>query len=181
MSSQRKAIRQAIAELLTDKTDADDKVYPFRVRRIFEGELPCILIYTRSEPVRVFTEAPREYERNLSLVIEILAKADETLDDMLDDIADDVEYWMHQDHTQGGLCGDTNLKSTEVTITPQGDTLIGSAVLTYEMPYYTEAVRDPDDLDNFNAANIKIQLYSTDNAASGIDSEDTLDPVTGGI
>jgi hypothetical protein len=181
MSSQRRKIREAVTDLLKGKTVCEDRVFKFRTRSLFEHELPAILVYTKAEPARVFTTAPVEYERNLHLIVEIVAKADESLDDVLDDIADEVEYWMHQDHTKGELCADTILKSTEIAILNPGDTMIGSAVLNFEMPYYTEAVADPLQLRVLAKADIKYHLFSDDDAASGNQAEDLIYPATGDL
>ncbi len=179
--SHRKEIRHAVVELLKGKTDCGDNVFASRVRSVFELELPCILVWTKAEPVKIYTEAPREYEKNLLVAIEILAKGDDDLDDVLDDIASDVEYWMHQDHTKRELSSDTTLKSTEITLDKSGDQLIGATILTYELPYYSEAVRDSDNLRVLARANVKINMKSSDPAASGVDSEDIIEPVTGDI
>lgn len=176
----RKQIRHAIVTLLTNKTSCGARVFPSRVRNVFGLELPCILVYSLAEEVTVFTAAPVEYKRDLGIRIEILAKADDLLDDTLDDIAEDVEYWMHQDFTQGELCGDTILKSLNQNIQIEGETLIGSLALNYELPYYTEAVTDESELDTLALANVKIHM--ADDAASGqIDSEDLINVTGAGI
>jgi hypothetical protein len=176
--SQRKLIRHAIVDLLMNKTAAEDRVYPNRLLNVFELELPAILVYTKDEPVRVYTEAPREYERLLNLSIEIVASATDDLDDLLDDVSEEIEYWMRQDHTHGELCADTTLKRCEISIQKNGDSLIGSSIMSYEMPYYTEAVRDSKDLRPLHKANVKIHMHGDANP-NQIDSEDLINAVTG--
>lgn len=178
MSSQRKLIRHAVVDRLKCKTACEERVYPNRVLNLFEIELPAILVYMKNEPSKVYQAAPVEYERDLQLVVEVVVNGDDTLDDLIDDISDDIEYWLHQDHTQGELCSDTILKNTQIEISNQGDKLIGSAVLTYSMPYYTEAVRDSKDLRVLARANAKWYLPG-DDAASGLKAEDEINAVTG--
>lgn len=139
---QRKQIRDKVVLLLIGKTDAGNNIFPSRVRPIEEQTLPTIQVYANSESSEIWQEAPREYERKLSLSVQITAKADDSLEDSLDAIALQVEDVLRQDHTLGELCRDVILSGTELNITQNGDTLIGSCNVTYDILYYTLAVAD---------------------------------------
>jgi len=110
----RKQIRDKIVTLLIGKTDAAANVFPSRVRPIEEESLPTLQVYANSESVSIWQEAPREYERKLSLSIQITAKANDSLEDTLDHIAEQVEDLLRQDHTLGELCRDVILTGTEL-------------------------------------------------------------------
>ncbi len=139
---QRKQIRDKVVSLLIEKTDAGHKIFPSRVIPIEEQTLPSIQVYANSETSEIWQEAPREYERKLSLSVQITAQAGDQLEDVLDQIAEQVENVLRQDHTLGELCRDIVLAGTELTINQNGDTLIGSCNITYDILYYTLAVAD---------------------------------------
>lgn len=180
---QRKQIREAIAALLLNETAAGDRVYRSRIRPAHQDKLPCILVYSNSEEVEIFNEAPRKYRRILTSTIEIQAKANEDLDETLDEIAEDVEHALHQDHAlvgdgppSGALCEDTILTGVEITHTDNGSTVIGSCVMTYLTPYYSDAVADPtteNHLDDFDQANV--DWKTTETASGELAAQDEID------
>lgn len=175
MTHQRKSIRDAIVALLTDATTAGASVYSSRVRAIDETDLPMILVYANTETASIYQEAPRELERVLSVDVKIVAKADDDLDDALDAIADEVENVLMQDDSLGGLCDQMLLKNTELTLTPEGDTLLGSCVLTYEVNYYTYSVADQTEDNHVNDLETVDAVWARPELPTGQeDAEDTL-------
>ena len=60
---QRQLIRETVRNLLLSQTDAKSRIYTNRYQPIFEMELPCILIYTRSETATPYMESPFELKR----------------------------------------------------------------------------------------------------------------------
>ncbi len=175
MTHPRKDIRDAVVAALTGQTAAGSKVYPTRVRPLAEGGLPCILVYAGSESVEIYQESPREYERLLTLSVEALAKADDGLDDVLDALALQIEHELMQDHTLGEICGDVVLKGAELTVAGEGDTLIGSCVLTYEIAYYTYAVADQEEPTVSDLETIHAEWDQPDHAPGEKDAEDVID------
>lgn len=162
----RKNIRKKVAEILRGNTDAGNRVFPNASVPPWEEELPVILIYPRSESVAKYAEAPREFERDLDLTIEIIAKGPETdedgnppvdsagnpkkaLEDILDDIADQVEILMAKDETLQNTADDSILKSTEFEFESAGALPIGSARLTYGVTYYTHSPRKSEETSDF--------------------------------
>lgn len=172
----RKQIRDKVVSLLIGKTDAGNNIFSSRVRPIEEEILPTVQVYANSEQVEIWQEAPREYERKLSLSVQITAKADESLEDALDAIAEQVETVLRQDHTLGELCRDVILTGSELTLSENGDTLIGSCNLSYDILYYTLAVADrisENGYNDLNTMNIKYHMPTTPQNQN--DATDLLD------
>lgn len=175
----RKQIRHAVVFALKGKIpQTGSRIYSSRVRSLYEQEFPSITVFTSTEPISIFNDAPRTYERKLSVIIDITADADDLLDDLLDDISERVEYLMNQDYTLGGLTNDCILESSEMSLQKDGETLIGACRLIYQTPYFSEATKDPRYLENLNEVDMKIQM-PTDPVSGQIDSEDLID-LTGG-
>ena len=172
----RKQIRDKVVSLLIGKTDAGNKIFPSRGRPVEEQAFPAIQVYANAESSEIWQEAPREYERKLSLAIQITAKADDSLEDVLDQLALQVEDVLRQDHTLGELCRDVILTGTELTLNQNGDTLIGSCNITYEIPYYTLAVADRIPENGYNDLNtMDIKYHAPTTPQNQNDAEDVLD------
>jgi len=162
MSLKRKAIRKAIGDILKVQnagvyvTDAQDRVFTSQTTPSWVEDLPLILIYTRSEDVEIFNEAPREWKRMVNFVIEVIAKGPEEpnlidvnattefLDDTLDKITSQVECELSRDDTLNATADDINLSSVEFAFEGDGQFPIGSARLIYQVTYYTSV---PDSID----------------------------------
>lgn len=170
----RENIRAAVVTALKDNTDVGSKVYPSRVIPVAQDELPLILVYANSEAIEIYQESPREYERVLSLSVEMCADADENLDNELDALALQVEHRLMQDHTLGELCRDVVLKGCELTVSADGDTPIGSCVLTYEITYYTMAVADSIEPAVSDLKTIHAGWNQPDHAPGDLDAEDEI-------
>ncbi|WVR18334.1 hypothetical protein y223_00054 [Bordetella phage PY223] len=136
MSATRKAIRNAIAAVLMNNTNAGGSVFASRTRKIPASALPAILVYTRQETAEVFNESPRELERTLTVAIEVVARADDDLDDVLDDIGAQIERIISENQTPGGA-SDILYTGAEITLTDEGNNQHGGCVMTYDATYYT--------------------------------------------
>ena len=135
MSHARTQIRNAIFNILdtaiNDATIIQSRIYP-----IGEGKLPAILIYTRQENLQDSSlSKPRTQFRNLSLVIEVIAKANNDLDQALDDLAVQIEEALSADTSLGGLVKDTTLQTTDIQYLDEGDKPHGVMVMTYGVTY----------------------------------------------
>lgn len=176
--SQRKQIRAAIKAKLLNATACGARVYTNRFTRVWDNELPAILIYTVDEPVTTWAEAPREYERRLKLAFEVVASptADAVVDDILDDIIQQIEDILALDCTLGERCRDIMITNTEYTSTVDGTKEIAAARATFDVLYYSiEVAIDANTaLDAFETAE------TTYNAGVGGDApavaEDTIEP-----
>lgn len=181
MSAQAKKIRNAVVAYLKGRTPCGDRVFENRVRTLWNNEFPCISVYTESESVSLWAEAgPREYQRRLIVRCEIIDKADEDIDDRLDDLGEIVERLMHQDHVLGPKSGfaeelveDIILTDRSYTLDSGAETVFGSLILSFEMPYYTLPVRDLD-LDKGSADHVQVQWDIAENASGNIDATDTI-------
>jgi hypothetical protein len=78
---------------------------------------------------------PRTQFRSLSLVVEVIAKANSTLDHILDDLAVRIEQALSADTTLGGLSKDTTLQNTDIQYLDEGDKPHGMMVMTYNITY----------------------------------------------
>ena len=93
----RTAIRKAAASLLKNyaplKVLHQGRVFPSREEHLLEEDLPAFGVYTSDEtPVDTSDRAPQPDERQLTLVVEAVAKADGQLDDSLDSMCEQVEF-----------------------------------------------------------------------------------------
>lgn len=162
MAHQRKLIRDAvIAKLKAANTSAGQRVYGNRAAQIFPNELPCILVYTKSEASEISIESPREYKRDLVVALELVAQAatEDALDDVLDAFAEQVEAAIFNDETHGGLVSDTFLGETEMDILTEGEKPVGAAKISLTMPYYQQVPAAPaTPLDAFETAQTTIQV-----------------------
>lgn len=173
MSHQRQEIRDKVVELLTGIAEVNERVFPNRARRLFEEELPAILVYTKSETGEIGVQAPREYKRTLKLAIEIVAKADEDLDNDLDDIAKEIETRLFRNETLDGLVSDVQYSDTEIEFEPEAQVPVGAARLTFDVEYWTEAPDEIPDLDDFEKAHIEtLPEGATDDTEPAVDDLD---------
>lgn len=151
--------------LLTGATDAGSRVHETRMLPFKKAELPAISVYALSETIDSDsrTVSPREYRRDLTLAIDVVARAADDCDDDLDDIATQIEDAMHVDATLGGVCSDAFLMSTEIGISTETDQHVGVLTLTYSVEYFTDI--PTADLDDW-------ELLHVEHEGSDADHED---------
>ena len=151
--TRRAEIRHRVTEMLLTPgpdvsggypTEAWNRVYPSRKRKLSHTQLPCLLVYTNSESCEVFNESPRSYKKTLTLVIGVVAEENETLDDDLDRICGQVERVFNENvylgKDDGGLVDECNLTRTELGFSVDCDVQTGGAAMTFEVVYYEDAV-----------------------------------------
>lgn len=140
MAHARKTIRDQVAQMLAGLTLVPAaNVFPTRTYAVDEDHLPAICIYTLSEESGLDALGPRKMARHLELIVEIVAKVNDTLDDTLDAISAEVENIIGTNFTLGGTAKDCMLSSTKIAVRGEGDKPTGSAVLTYSVMYRTLA------------------------------------------
>lgn len=138
----RRQIREAVATAVTGLTTTSTRVFRSRVYPAQTSELPCLLIFTRSEASAPMTiHAPKGMDRTLQLEIVAVAKAGADLDDTLDGICKEVEIAIETWSIAGlgGLAESIQLVSTEFELQGVGEKPTGTATLTYELSYFTQA------------------------------------------
>lgn len=138
MAHQRKVIRDAVVSSLIGATGAGARVYPTRTYPIDEASLPAICVYTLNETSEINSlGAGRSLRRSLDLIVEAIAKVNDTLDDVLDQLALEIEVALGSNFTLGGNAYSCVLDSTKITVRGEAEKETGSAVLGYSVSYRT--------------------------------------------
>jgi hypothetical protein len=134
----RRQIREAVGTAVTGLATTSTRVFQSRVYPVQTAELPCLLVYSRSETSEVVSiHAPKMLERKLTLEIVAIAKAVADLDDTLDQICKEVETALAMPVAGlAGLAKDINLVSTEYDLEGVSEKPTGSATLIYEIGYF---------------------------------------------
>ncbi|MDO4560813.1 MAG: hypothetical protein Q4C86_07660 [bacterium] len=125
-------------------TEAEERVFANRKRKLGHAQLPCILVYTQKESCEVYDQAPRSYKKTLTLMIGVVAEENDTLDDTLDRICGQVETVFNEDMFLGAGPGDLveecSLISTEMGLSIDCDVQTGAAAMTFNVVYIEDAV-----------------------------------------
>jgi hypothetical protein len=138
----RRQIREAVATAVTGLTTTSTRVFQSRVYPAQTSELPCLLIYTRSESTEpISIHNPKTTERRLQLEIVALAKAVSDLDDTLDGICKEVEIALATWEAAGlgGLARSIDLLSTEFDLQGEGEKPLGSATMVFQVVSFTQS------------------------------------------
>jgi len=148
VSAERKQLRAAIVALLkaSPATAAGNRVFANSAVPLAQQDLPCILVYPKSEAAEEF-DAPRRYRRKVQMVIAVAAEQGTApgaaaLDDVLDDICAQIETKIFLDELIGGKAADSMLTGIEFDFSGEGEKAIGCARMTFEMEYFTDAPVD---------------------------------------
>ena len=169
----RKEIREAVVGLLSGATNAGDRVFESRVRRLQEADLPCISVFAGTENVEDRDEAPRYYRRTLTVIVECYAKASNNLDDVLDVLSYEVEVALENvDRLNLDFVQDFRPKNSVPSLVGErAENLAGCMQLEFEVVYDTPAGPSPEDLDNLNTVTTRWELDVDDED----EAQDTLD------
>ncbi len=141
--NRRKAIREKVIELLQNAeiSGIGDKVFSGQVRRLWADEVPCILVYTRSEPARPAGTTPTQYRRDLLLAVEVVYPANSGLEDALDDTCAAIETVIATQEADSdpleGEVADIQQVGTEISLSGEGEKQVGAARITYQVAYFT--------------------------------------------
>lgn len=136
----RRQIREAVAGAVTGLTTTGSRVFQSRVYPTQTTELPCLLVYARSETSAPLTIHPdRVLDRVLQLEIVAIAKATSDLDDTLDQVCKEVETALAMPLAAlNGKGKSIQLLSTEIELSGEGERPTGRAVLTYQVDYFNQ-------------------------------------------
>lgn len=135
MANNRSNIRLAIKNVLLDETDAGSNVYTNRETKLWESELPAILIYTAQEPAIPESLSSQRYVRTLELRIEVKVKGTTDVDDSIDEVLGQIEDLIHANPSLNGVVSATILTNTEISLDSDAQEEIGVGVLSYECKY----------------------------------------------
>ena len=70
MTHVRRSIREQVASTVTGLTTTGSRVFQSRVFRLEAADLPCLLVYTKTESVELDTMIPRALNRDLTVEVE---------------------------------------------------------------------------------------------------------------
>lgn len=131
----RQQLRDQIAAVLNGLTTTGSKVFKSRAYPIQEIDLPCLLVKTENERVDYLTiNPPAQQERNITVTVEAVARANSNLDDMLDKICKEVEIAIENAVT---ISKDIQLAGTNIDTSVVGSQPVGMATMIYRMKVYT--------------------------------------------
>ena len=140
----RMQIRNQVVTQLTGLTTTTSHVYDSRVYPLEDGNLPALLVYTRSEesePLEIGSN--RTSQRMLSLVVEAYVKSATNFEDTLDTICKEVEQAIAADPSLSGKAKDCYIESTEIEFNAEGELPLAFATLTFLTSYYVQE-QSPD-------------------------------------
>lgn len=137
MSHVRQRIREAVATAITNLPTASERVYQSLVYPVDVANLPCLVVYVRSETSEIDSiTRPRGVMRFCTLIIEGKARAIEDIDDTLDTIAKEVEGALGSS-TLSSLVLDLRLSSTEIEINNEAKQPTGTVRMEWIAQYRT--------------------------------------------
>lgn len=152
MSAERKRIMKKLVSVLKkENTPARDNIFNRRSQKIWQENLPAVILYPRTEEISENSQAPRQLKRELFLVVECLAegRTDEEAADNVEDLMESVEeilalYESAQGKTPGGDClfSDMVLDSVEFEEEEEAEKPIVTGRLIYNVEYYEYRPRD---------------------------------------
>ena len=92
MAHIRQQIRDRIIADVTGLATTGANVYDSKLYNILQGELPALAVYTQNETSEISTIAPNvTLDRELEVIIECYAEANQNIENTLDTIAGEVE------------------------------------------------------------------------------------------
>lgn len=161
MPHPRKLIRHAVVTQLTGATAAGARVFKARMVPFKQGELPAVAVYTPDEEIETTrSTAPRELERALQLVVEVVTASGSPsdVDDSADDLSEQVEAAIDADPTLDGTATDTILARVESDVFSESGKNHGLVRLTFTVFYETYAPMTAPAADDFVTADIRHNL-----------------------
>tara|TARA_B100001094_G_scaffold309539_1_gene343296 strand:- start:496 stop:939 length:444 start_codon:yes stop_codon:yes gene_type:complete len=136
MAHIRQQIRDRIIADVTGLATTGANVYDSKLYNILQGELPALAVYTQNETSEISTIAPNvTLDRELEVIIECYAEANQNIENTLDTIAGEVENSLGTDLTLNNLCITQFLSSTDIDFTSEGEKPLGICKLTYNVRY----------------------------------------------
>lgn len=151
----KRQIKNAVVKLLKDgDTLAKERVSLSRSIPSESITFPLVNVYSVSESVERFDEAPKRYRRRMTLLIECLSSGDDDdkLDLALERLGNQVEILMEKDETLGGLLNKLELAGTDYQQEPDGASPLALLALRYSLEYFDTPSNGEDELSDFNTA-----------------------------
>jgi hypothetical protein len=143
MATARQQIRDALGTQLTGLTTTGARVYMSRVYPLSESNLPALRIFVERDSYSEAYSSNESEWRELSIVVEAIARAVADVDDTLDTICGEVGDAVASNETLTGRVKWMQNERIDFEITDDGDRPFGMAVMRYTAHY----VVDPENPD----------------------------------
>lgn len=161
----RKIIRDNIVNKLKGNITYNAQAVPVHQTRVipyWKIQLPAIAVYMLQDTSEHKQSAPREYWRDLQLVVQIIIKeeAGKITDDIIDEIAEQIELIFFKDPWINDKVDDSDLVSTAIAVKEEGDILYSAASMIWNTEYRSEAppAQESPTVEDFELANIGIGI-----------------------
>lgn len=172
-NSKRQEIREELRDIIAPAISTLvplERIYLNRAIKIDErSELPCVIIYTKSDTPTVYTTAPRRYNRNMQLTCEVIARSFENSDNTVDEIAEKIEAAVFRNETLNDVVSDTKLGSTDMDMIEDGSKTITAARIQFDIEYFIDAPDVQPNLDNFETAYTEYEVQPPNQAEKPVD------------
>lgn len=165
----RTVIRHLFRDSLMNATACGEKVYTSRTKPFIDlegwmAELPAIVIYTSEESATRYQAAPRKYERQVRVVVEIHHSTDDLADDFLDEVCQQVETLIGRVQWQSMEMIMDLAESRTLVIDNGANRINAAAAVTFQITYYS-FLPDPAQvqaLDDFKLSNHTYRVGTAD-------------------
>jgi hypothetical protein len=134
--NKRTEIRTALKDMLTDgESGIIANIFVNRESRLWQSELPAVIIYSNQETTTPKDLSSRRYIRTLELTVQCKVEATENVDEDLDDLVSEVETVIDSDQSLKGTVLSSVQTNTEIRIDAEGEKDVGVAIITLECKY----------------------------------------------
>ena len=133
MAHARKQIRDQLMTTLTGLTTTESRVFNSRVYD--HDALPCISVYTLSEELG--EESQNKQFRMLNVMVEVRAKAADSLEDDLDKIGAEIEdaIFANGDTTLSNTCKDFDYDGLDIELSGEAEQPFGLMTMRFMAMY----------------------------------------------
>lgn len=143
MTHVRKQIRDDVAAAVTGLPTTGSRVFKSRILPSGRANLPCLLVFTATEPITAANMGkPPMLRRDLAVTIQAVAEGTPGADDPLDDILGEIEAALPGAEVSAPV-RILMPQSIQTEQTDEGEAPLVAATLTYSAVYMTEQGR-PD-------------------------------------
>ncbi len=144
MAHARDQIRDAVLAAVTGLTTTKKNAFASRVHPMNDNEMPCLLVFTRSETSNPATfGTARRIERRLQVMVEGYVKMAAGYDDRLDKISTEIEKAIYNNTSLKALVEDIFLADTEIKLTGEAEKPVAVVSMNFAALYYTPE-NDPE-------------------------------------
>ncbi|OQB05777.1 MAG: hypothetical protein BWY19_00802 [bacterium ADurb.Bin212] len=172
-NSKREEIRKEFKEVIKTAILSlvpTERIFLNRAVKIDERtELPCVIIYTKSDAPEIYTTAPRRYNRKMQLTCEVIARGFESADDVVDEITEKIETAVFRNETLNDKVSDTMLGQTDMDMIEDGSKTVVAARIQFDIEYFVDAPDEQLALDDFQTARTEYEVQPPSAAEKPVD------------